>query len=286
MGRMIERRSPRCSRRRRPLELRPRLRTRLSLDMVPSVMSPRRCRYRSRSPGRAPHARPRTGLVVIAHGSGRVRRPAAARAALLSTSGGGGASRLQVVAAENFWGSIASQLGRRRGDGARASSSTPTPTRTATSRRPPTRGRSPARKLAIVNGIGYDNWASKLLAANPLCGPRRRSTSATCSACRPATTRTSGTRPRSRAARDRRDHRRLRRGSTRRRRATSRASEQTFETTALARYDALIAQIRARYAGVAGRLQREHLPAARRRPRPDAADARTASPRRSPRAPT
>jgi zinc/manganese transport system substrate-binding protein len=76
---------------------------------------------------------------------------------------------LQVVAAENFWGSIAAQLG-----GARA-------TVTSVVRSPavdphdyePTA--SDARRLAsadvvVVNGIGYDRWASQLLAANPSSG--------------------------------------------------------------------------------------------------------------------
>ena len=44
-------------------------------------------------------------------------------------------------------------------------------------------------QLAIVNGIGYDDWASKLLAASPRKGDRAERR-ATCWACMPATTRT------------------------------------------------------------------------------------------------
>lgn len=76
---------------------------------------------------------------------------------------------LQVVAAENFWGSIASQLG-----GSRVSvrSIIVNPNTDPHSYEPTA---SDARtmataKLAIVNGIGYDSWASRLLAANPVSG--------------------------------------------------------------------------------------------------------------------
>jgi zinc/manganese transport system substrate-binding protein len=89
----------------------------------------------------------------------------------LAGCGGAGASagdggKLNVVAAEDFWGSIAAGVGGGRvavtdvitnpaadphdyeptGDDARALASS---------------------QVSIVNGIGYDEWASKLLAANP-----------------------------------------------------------------------------------------------------------------------
>jgi zinc/manganese transport system substrate-binding protein len=91
--------------------------------------------------------------------------------AALAGCGGAGAAageggKLNVVAAEDFWGSIAEQVGGDRvavtdiitnpaadphdyeptGDDARALASS---------------------QVSIVNGIGYDEWASKLLAANP-----------------------------------------------------------------------------------------------------------------------
>jgi zinc/manganese transport system substrate-binding protein len=77
--------------------------------------------------------------------------------------------RLQVVAAENFWGSIAAQLG---GDRVRVSSIIVNPSTDPHSYEPSAQdARTIAgAKLAIVNGIGYDNWAPKLLAASPLTG--------------------------------------------------------------------------------------------------------------------
>ena len=102
-------------------------------------------------------------------------------------------SRLQVVAAENFWGSIASQLGGDRVD--RPQHHRQPRYRSAQLRadRRPTPGRWQARQVAIVNGIGYDNWASQLLAAE-LRPTASSSRSATSSASEPVTTPTSGTR--------------------------------------------------------------------------------------------
>lgn len=76
---------------------------------------------------------------------------------------------LKVVAAENFWGSIAKQLAGSRGQvqsivvdpaaDPHAYQPTAADARTlATS------------ELAIVNGVGYDPWAPELLAANPSSG--------------------------------------------------------------------------------------------------------------------
>jgi zinc/manganese transport system substrate-binding protein len=83
-----------------------------------------------------------------------------------SASHGGG---FQVVAAENFWGSIAAQLA-----GAKASvtSIIVNPGTDPHSYEPNAQdARTMAgAQLAIVNGIGYDNWAPKLLAASPLSG--------------------------------------------------------------------------------------------------------------------
>ncbi|HEY4823840.1 MAG TPA: zinc ABC transporter substrate-binding protein, partial [Solirubrobacteraceae bacterium] len=83
--------------------------------------------------------------------------------------GGDGGVRFQVVAAENFWGSIAAQLG---GDRVEVSSIIVNPSTDPHSYEPSAadaRTMAGAR-LAIVNGIGYDNWAPKLLAASPLAG--------------------------------------------------------------------------------------------------------------------
>ncbi len=83
------------------------------------------------------------------------------------TAGSGG--RLQVVAAENFWGSIAAQLGGAR---VQVRSIIVNPATDPHSYEPTAadaRTMAGAR-LAIVNGVGYDEWASRLLAASPLSG--------------------------------------------------------------------------------------------------------------------
>ena len=73
---------------------------------------------------------------------------------------------VQVVAAENFWGSIAAQIG---GDHATVTSIISNPQTDPHDYDPTPQD---ARILAqanyvIVNGAGYDAWAAKLLAANP-----------------------------------------------------------------------------------------------------------------------
>jgi zinc/manganese transport system substrate-binding protein len=74
--------------------------------------------------------------------------------------------RLQVVAAENFWGSIAGQLGGSR---VAVTSIIANPNTDPHSYEPTASdGIALARsQMAIVNGIGYDAWAPKLIAANP-----------------------------------------------------------------------------------------------------------------------
>jgi len=89
----------------------------------------------------------------------------------LSTVGAttNGGSSLQVVAAENFWGSIASQLG---GDRVHVTSVITSPATDPHDYEPTAAdARTMAgAQLAIVNGVGYDPWASKLIAANPVHG--------------------------------------------------------------------------------------------------------------------
>jgi zinc/manganese transport system substrate-binding protein len=79
------------------------------------------------------------------------------------------AGKFEVVAAENFWGSIATQLA---GGKASVRSIIVNPDTDPHSYDPTAQdARTLAgAKLAIVNGIGYDNWASKLIEANPLGG--------------------------------------------------------------------------------------------------------------------
>jgi len=85
-------------------------------------------------------------------------------------SAGGSSGRIQVVAAENFWGSIASQLGADKV----AVHSIIVNSNTDPHSYEPTAadGIALARsQMAIVNGISYDVWATKLLDAN-LSGSR------------------------------------------------------------------------------------------------------------------
>ena len=77
--------------------------------------------------------------------------------------------RIQVVAAESFWGSIASQLGGSRVS-VKSIVSNPA---TDPHDYEPTAGdgrRFATSRIAVVNGSGYDPWASKLLAASPASG--------------------------------------------------------------------------------------------------------------------
>jgi zinc/manganese transport system substrate-binding protein len=82
---------------------------------------------------------------------------------------GSGGRALRVVAAENFWGSIAAQLG---GTKTRVASVITNPATDPHDYEPTaTDARTLAgAQLVIVNGIGYDPWAKKLLAANPVSG--------------------------------------------------------------------------------------------------------------------
>ncbi len=83
-----------------------------------------------------------------------------------ATGASGGGGRVRVVAAENFWGSIASQLG---GSKVSVKSIIVNPDTDPHSYEPTAAdGIALARsQMAVVNGIGYDAWASKLIDANP-----------------------------------------------------------------------------------------------------------------------
>jgi len=98
-------------------------------------------------------------LALMAGGCGR-SGPAPVR------SGGSGTDRFLVVAAENFWGSLAAQLA---GEKARVRSIIVNPATDPHGYQPSV---SDARLLArsnmaIVNGLGYDPWADQLLRASP-----------------------------------------------------------------------------------------------------------------------
>jgi zinc/manganese transport system substrate-binding protein len=78
----------------------------------------------------------------------------------------GGGPVITVVAAENFWGSLAQQLG---GQHVRVTSIIDSPDLDPHDYEPTAAdARQIARaQLAIINGVGYDTWATKLAAANP-----------------------------------------------------------------------------------------------------------------------
>jgi zinc/manganese transport system substrate-binding protein len=113
--------------------------------------------------------------------SRRTSRSIAARAAALLAilavlaAAGCGATAIsnsgpfRIVAAESFWGSIAAQLG---GDLASVQSIISNPAQDPHSYEPTAQdARALATaQLAILNGVGYDPWAPKLIAANPTSG--------------------------------------------------------------------------------------------------------------------
>jgi zinc/manganese transport system substrate-binding protein len=77
-----------------------------------------------------------------------------------------GSAVINVVAAENFWGSLAEQLG---GSHVKVTSIINNPDADPHDYEPTAAdGRAiAAAKLAIINGVGYDAWATKLADANP-----------------------------------------------------------------------------------------------------------------------
>jgi zinc/manganese transport system substrate-binding protein len=97
-----------------------------------------------------------TAIVLVGAGCGR-------STAAAKTSG------LRVVAAENFWGSIASQLGGNRVQVTSVITSPATDPHDYEPTAADARTIAGAR-MVIANGIGYDPWTSKLIAANPVPG--------------------------------------------------------------------------------------------------------------------
>jgi len=97
---------------------------------------------------------------------------AAIAIAVAGCGGTGSASasgKLNVVAAEDFWGSIAAQLG---GDRVQVTDIITNPAADPHDYEPTAEdARTLAgAQLAIVNGVGYDAWATKLIDANPSSG--------------------------------------------------------------------------------------------------------------------
>jgi zinc/manganese transport system substrate-binding protein len=156
------------------------------------------------------------------------------------------AAQIHVVAAEDVWGSIAAQIGGSR---VQVTSIVANPATdphdyepTAVDARTIASG-----QMVIVNGIGYDPWASKLIAANPVSGrvvltvgdlvgvkaggnPHRWYSPANVREVVAAVVH---------------DYTKLDPGDA----AYFRARKARFETKALAEYDSLIASIRRRFHG-------------------------------------
>lgn len=208
------------------------------------------------------HDRPRNGTARPRTAPARTRRAAvasalalalaAALAACSTTAPSGKASAsgneplIQVVAAENFWGSIAAQLG---GDRVNVTSIITNPD-TDPHEYEPTAADArtmAAAQLAVVNGIGYDTWADNLIKANPADGrtelqvgsllglapgenPHQWYSEASVAAVIDAITT---------------DYQRIDPDES----AYFAEQKTAFENTALAPYHALISQIKAEYAG-------------------------------------
>jgi zinc/manganese transport system substrate-binding protein len=164
-----------------------------------------------------------------------------------ATSSGSSSGGITVVAAENFWGAIATELA---GTQANVQSIIANPAQDPHSYEPtPADARTLATaRLVIENGIGYDPWVQRLIAANPTAGrdvltvgsllglaqgdnPHRWYSPADVEAVASAIT----------AELQKLDPKHS---------ADFAANLRTFEGTDLAQYHALIAAIKARYAGV------------------------------------
>jgi zinc/manganese transport system substrate-binding protein len=100
--------------------------------------------------------------IALALGCGKSGLPAASGAS-------GGSAKLRVVAAENFWGSIASQLGGSR---VQASSIIVNPDTDPHTYEPTAQDARTltVSQVAILNGIGYDKWSERVLDASPAAG--------------------------------------------------------------------------------------------------------------------
>ena len=109
---------------------------------------------------------PRLPLIVAAAAAAAAAAPLGGCGGFAGSAATAAGGRLQVVAAENFWGSIASQLG---GDKVSVQSIIVNPNTDPHSYEPRAQDAIAFARsqMAIVNGIGYDAWASKVIDANP-----------------------------------------------------------------------------------------------------------------------
>jgi zinc/manganese transport system substrate-binding protein len=191
--------------------------------------------------------RPRAGAFL-----GSVAASLAIGAILLAGCGStgsasSGSGKLQVVAGENFWGSIATQLG---GEKVAVASIIVNPSTDPHSYEPTAAdARTMAgAQLAIVNGIGYDRWASHLLAANPSSGRTVLDVGGVLGLKEGENPHQWYSPAHVHAVIDEivADYDKLRPADA----SYFAQQKSAFETVGLARYNALIAQIKARYAGV------------------------------------
>jgi zinc/manganese transport system substrate-binding protein len=163
-----------------------------------------------------------------------------------SGQGQGKSQKIVVVAAENFWGSIASQLG---GTHVTETSIIANPNTDPHDYEPTAADARviASAKLVIVNGIGYDPWASKLLAANPVQG-RQALTVGDLLGLKPGGNPHqwySAAHVHQVIAAITADYKRIDPADA----PYFDRQQTTFETKTLGRYNALIAQIKGRYAG-------------------------------------
>jgi zinc/manganese transport system substrate-binding protein len=189
--------------------------------------------------------RPGTTLAALAT-AGLLAACSTAASGAPATSGSSSDRKILVVAAENFWGSIAKQLG---GTHVTETSIITNPNTDPHDYEPTAIDARTiaAARLVIVNGIGYDPWAPKLLAASPLPG-RQTLTVGTLLG------RKDGDNPHQWydaahvhqvIAAITADYKRLDPKDA----AYFTSRQRWFETTALAKYNQLIKTIRTRYAG-------------------------------------
>jgi zinc/manganese transport system substrate-binding protein len=156
-------------------------------------------------------------------------------------------STIRVVAAENFWGSIATQLAGGR---ASVQSIIVSPNADPHTYEPSAQDARTmlSANMAIVNGLGYDNWSSQLLQASPQPGRVLLNVGDVLGLKSGANQHRWYYPADVYAVIDRitADYQRLDPANA----AFFAAQKQSFETRGLARYNALRREIRARYAGV------------------------------------
>jgi zinc/manganese transport system substrate-binding protein len=160
----------------------------------------------------------------------------------------GTSPKIAVVAAENFWGSIAAQVG---GERVSVHSIIANPNTDPHDYEPtPADGRAVANaRYVIANGAGYDPWVGRLLEANP--APSRL----VLTVAELVGVKQGGNPHRWYSPRD--VHRVIQQITTDYQRLDPAGTtyfdqqRQAFESVGLARYDQLIAEIKAKYAGTA-----------------------------------